>query len=98
MKSVFYSDRKRRILFNKHETTYRWYKYLLSSSLSNKDKLEIQYKLSKLPKDSSISRIRNRCIITGKGNSVSRLYKVTRMVLKELSCKNKISGVKPSSW
>jgi small subunit ribosomal protein S14 len=45
--------------------------------------MEAQYFLSKLPKDSSIVRIRNRSPINGKPRGVLRKYGIDRITFRE---------------
>ena len=57
-----------------------------------------QLKLSKLPKNSSKIRIRNRCAITGRPHGVYRKLKISRIALRELGLEGKIPGMVKSSW
>lgn len=55
-------------------------------------------KLSGLPKDASQTRIKNRCIITNRGQSVYRLFRLSRITLKEFIGLNRIAALRKSSW
>ena len=57
-----------------------------------------QLKLSKLPKNSSKTRIRNRCAITGRPHGVYRKLKISRIALREMASSGKIPGMTKSSW
>ena len=57
-----------------------------------------QLKLSKLPKNSSKIRIRNRCAITGRPHCVYRKLKISRIALREMASSGKIPGMTKSSW
>ena len=57
-----------------------------------------QLKLSKLPKNSSKIRIRNRCAITGRPHGVYRKLKISRIALREMASAGKIPGMTKSSW
>ena len=57
-----------------------------------------QLKLSKLPKNSSKIRIRNRCAITGRPHGVYRKFKISRIALREMASSGKIPGMTKSSW
>ena len=57
-----------------------------------------QLKLSKLPKNSSKIRIRNRCAITGSPHGVYRKFKISRIALREMASSGKIPGMTKSSW
>lgn len=55
-------------------------------------------KLSTLSKDASQVRIKNRCLITNRGQSVYRLFHISRITLKEFVGLNLITGIRKSSW
>lgn len=55
-------------------------------------------KLAALSKDASQTRLKNRCIITNRGQSVYRLFRLSRITLKEFVGLNRISGIRKSSW
>jgi small subunit ribosomal protein S14 len=54
--------------------------------------------LAKLPRDSSASRLHNRCMVTGRARSYYRKFGVSRLVFRELALQGKIPGVVKSSW
>ena len=62
------------------------------------ERFEAQLKLSKLPKNSSKIRIRNRCEITGRPHGVYRKLKISRIALRQLGLEGKIPGMVKSSW
>lgn len=54
--------------------------------------------LAKLPRDSSPTRLRNRCQLTGRSRGVLRKFKICRIMLRELALAGKIPGLKKASW
>lgn len=54
--------------------------------------------LAKLPRDSSPTRLHNRCIMTGRARSYYRKFGVSRLVFRELALQGKIPGIIKSSW
>lgn len=54
--------------------------------------------LRKLPRDSSPTRLRNRCEITGRPRGYLRKFKMSRIAFREYAHKGQIPGVKKSSW
>jgi len=54
--------------------------------------------LQKLPRDSSASRLNNRCNVTGRVRSYYRKFGLSRLVFRELALQGKIPGVVKSSW
>ncbi|MFA5404165.1 MAG: 30S ribosomal protein S14 [Ignavibacteria bacterium] len=54
--------------------------------------------LAKLPRDSSATRLHNRCQVTGRARSYYRKFGVSRLVFRELALQGKIPGIVKSSW
>ena len=55
-------------------------------------------KLAELPRNSSATRIRNRCELTGRPRAYYRKHKLSRIALRELGSKGLIPGLVKSSW
>jgi small subunit ribosomal protein S14 len=55
-------------------------------------------KLAELPRNSSATRIHNRCVITGRPKAYYRKLKMSRIALRELGSKGMIPGLLKSSW
>ena len=55
-------------------------------------------KLAKLPRNSSATRIRNRCEMSGRPRGFYRKHKLSRIALRELGSKGLIPGLVKSSW
>ncbi len=62
------------------------------------ERFAAQLKLSKLPKNSSRIRIRNRCEITGRPHGVYRKLRISRIALRQMASSGKIPGMTKSSW
>lgn len=54
--------------------------------------------LSKLPRNSSKTRLRRICRLTGRSRAVYRKFGVSRIKLRELAHEGKIPGMKKASW
>jgi small subunit ribosomal protein S14 len=55
-------------------------------------------KLTKLPRDSSASRQRNRCAITGRSRGNYRKFGLGRSKLREAAMRGDIPGLHKASW
>ena len=51
-----------------------------------------------LPRDSSASRVRNRCAITGRSRGVYRKFGLGRQKLREATMRGDIPGLGKASW
>lgn len=54
--------------------------------------------LQKLPKNSSPTRLKNRCFATGRPRGYMRDFGLSRIKFRELANEGKIPGVRKSSW
>ncbi|MDF2036536.1 30S ribosomal protein S14 [Cytobacillus oceanisediminis] len=54
--------------------------------------------LRKLPRDSSPTRLKNRCQVTGRPRGYLRKFKMSRIAFREYAHKGQVPGVKKSSW
>ncbi|GIN73426.1 30S ribosomal protein S14 [Bacillus sp. J14TS2] len=54
--------------------------------------------LRKLPRDSSPTRLKNRCEVTGRPRGYIRKFEMSRIAFREYAHKGQIPGVKKSSW
>jgi small subunit ribosomal protein S14 len=99
MKSLIERDKKKRQLVAKYEQKRLILKTLKADrSLSNDIRWVANLELAALPKNSSKTRINNRCILTGRGKAVLRSFRVSRITLRILASYGMISGLKKSSW
>lgn len=55
-------------------------------------------KLRKLPRNSSSTRWKNRCKITGRPRGYLRHFQISRIVFRELASQGEIMGIRKSSW
>jgi small subunit ribosomal protein S14 len=67
-------------------------------SKSMEERFEARLKLAELPRNSSKTRIRNRCEITGRPRAYYRKLGMSRIALRELGSKGLIPGLVKSSW
>tara|TARA_B100001057_G_scaffold280797_1_gene281218 strand:- start:2665 stop:2970 length:306 start_codon:yes stop_codon:yes gene_type:complete len=71
---------------------------IMNKKLPLEERFKAQQKLSKLPRNSSKTRIRNRCEITGRPHGVYRKLRISRIALRQLGLQGKIPGMIKSSW
>jgi small subunit ribosomal protein S14 len=73
-------------------------KIIISTSSTDDDKQLAELKLQKLPRDSSKSRLRNRCNITGRPHGFYRKFGLGRNKLRESVMRGDVPGVTKASW
>ncbi len=67
-------------------------------NLSDQDRFAARLKLAELPRNSSQTRVRNRCEMTGRPRAYYRKLKMSRIALRSMSNEGKIPGMVKSSW
>jgi small subunit ribosomal protein S14 len=67
-------------------------------ALSFEERFALVQQLAELPRNSSKTRVRNRCVVTGRPRAYYRKFGVCRNALRELSAVGLIPGVIKSSW
>jgi len=65
---------------------------------SDEDRWDAVLKLQQLPRDSSVSRKRNRCNITGRPHGFLRKFGMSRIKLREAAMRGEVPGLKKASW
>ena len=69
-----------------------------NGGLEMEERFEARLKLAELPRNSSATRIRNRCGMTGRPRAFYRKMGVSRIALRELGNRGLIPGLVKSSW
>ena len=62
------------------------------------ERFAAQLKLAELPRNSSKTRVRNRCSLTGRPRGYYRKFKLSRIAVRELASSGQIPGMVKSSW
>jgi len=62
------------------------------------ERFAARLKLAQMPRNSSATRIKNRCELTGRPRSYYRKFKLSRIALRELASSGQIPGMVKSSW
>ena len=70
----------------------------LNEALPLEERFAARLKLAQLPRNSSATRIRNRCELTGRPRAFYRKLKLSRIALRELASSGQIPGMVKSSW
>jgi len=65
---------------------------------SMEERFKARLKLAQLPRNSSATRLHNRCQLTGRPHAYYRKLKVSRNMLRELGSNGEIPGLVKSSW
>ena len=85
--SIVARNKKRERLIKKYEARRKEYK-----ETGNFEALQ------KLPRNSSSTRLRSRCTVTGRGRGVYKKFGLCRNIFRQLALEGKIPGIRKASW
>jgi small subunit ribosomal protein S14 len=98
-KSQINRDNKRKKLIAHYaERRAELRKRLNDADVSIEEKIEIQEKFSKLPRNSCPTRLNNRCQVSGRSKSYYKKFAISRIALRELTLRGQLPGMRKSSW
>ena len=69
-----------------------------NQELPMEERFGARLKLAKLPRNSSATRLHNRCQLTGRPHAYYRKLRISRIMLRELGSNGQLPGVVKSSW
>jgi len=96
--SVEKNNRRRRMTAQKGPKRARLKAIARDKTKPMEERFAATLKLAELPRNSSATRIRNRCELTGRPRGFYRKHKLSRIALRELGSKGLIPGLSKSSW
>ncbi len=98
LSSINKNNRRLELSNKYYQKRKRLKKIIMDKKLPLEERFKAQMKLSNLPRNSSKTRVRNRCQITGRPHGVYRKLKISRIALRQLGLEGKIPGMVKSSW
>jgi len=98
-KAKIATNEKKKKLVAKYAPLRKKLKAIISDpESSEEDRYEAVMKLQKLPRNSSPTRVRNRCQVTGRPRGYYRKFAMSRIALRDYGLSGQIPGLTKSSW
>ncbi|WP_374765022.1 30S ribosomal protein S14 [Yunchengibacter salinarum] len=98
-KSAIEKNKRRQRLASKYAAKRAELKAkIYDKSLPEEDRWMASLELAKLPRNSSQTRVRNRCEVTGRPRGYYRKFKMSRIGLRDLGSAGQVPGIVKSSW
>ena len=98
-KSAIEKNERRRQLVQRYAAKRAALKKIANDdSFPPEERFAARLKLAKLPRNSSPSRIRNRCSLSGRPRGFYRKFKLSRIAVRDLASNGRIPGMVKSSW
>ena len=97
--SIIKREEKREKLVAKYAKKYAELKTVSNDAkLSDEERYAARLQLQKLPRNANPTRLRNRCVLTGRGRGTFRMFGLGRNKIRELAFKGDIPGMVKASW
>jgi small subunit ribosomal protein S14 len=97
-KNMIEREKKRSYLVKKFAEKRKSLKEQMVSVMVLKERLKIQFELQRLPRNSSPTRLHNRCMATGRTRGYYRDFGLSRHNLREMALRGLLPGVTKASW
>ena len=92
-------DQRRKKLIAKHAARRAELRAKLGDpNVSMEEKFQVQKLFSKLPRNSCPTRLKRRCVVTGRARSNYRKFGISRIAMRELTLSGQLPGMRKSSW
>jgi len=96
--SIEKNNRRRKMAKNAQPKREKLKAIVADKTKPMEERFAATLKLAAMPRNSSPTRIRNRCELTGRPRSVYRKTKLSRIAMRELGSKGLVPGLVKSSW
>jgi small subunit ribosomal protein S14 len=96
--SIEKNNRRRKMAKNAQAKREKLKAIIADKKKPMEERFAATLKLASLPRNSSPTRVRNRCELTGRPRSVYRKTKLSRIAMRELGSKGLVPGLVKSSW
>lgn len=97
-KSMIERDKKRKQLVEKYAEKRQLLKEQFEQATDPVEKMNFHREIQRLPRNSSPTRVRNRCWATGRPRGFYRDFGLSRNVIREMAHQGLLPGVVKSSW
>jgi small subunit ribosomal protein S14 len=90
--------RREKIVKQKWDKRQSFKKIIIDTTKPIEERLAAVDSLNKMPKNSSVVRLRNRCQFTGRSRGFLRKFKMSRLCFREMALQGLIPGIVKASW
>lgn len=98
LSTVIKAERKKKMFLKLGSKRAELRKAAVNENLTDEERDLAFRKLQKMPRSSSVVRVRNRCALTGRGRGCYRKFGISRIKFRELANEGMIPGVTKASW
>lgn len=92
------NDKRRSMVKSYAEKRAKLKAIIKDQNIPAEERFHAVLKLAELPRNSSKTRVRNRCALSGRPRSYYRKMDLSRIALRDLASRGELPGVVKSSW
>ncbi|MCB1563373.1 MAG: 30S ribosomal protein S14 [Alphaproteobacteria bacterium] len=92
------NDKRRRMVKSYANKRAKLKAIIQDRSVSPEERFQATLQLAELPRNSSKTRVRNRCALSGRPRGYYRKLNLSRIALRDLASRGELPGVVKSSW
>lgn len=92
------NDKRKKLTKSLHRKRSSLKAQIYNKALPLDERFSLVMLMASLPRNSAQTRIRNRCEITGRPRGIYRKFRLSRNMIRELSCKGLLPGLIKASW
>jgi small subunit ribosomal protein S14 len=97
--SLINRDQKRRKLVKKFAKKREELEAILNNPKASEEvRFAARLKIQQLPRNANVTRLRNRCALTGRARGYFRKFGLSRNKLREYAMRGEVPGVVKASW
>ncbi|MBX9805976.1 MAG: 30S ribosomal protein S14 [Alphaproteobacteria bacterium] len=96
--SIEKNNRRKRLVKQAEGRRSALKKIISTKDAPIEDRIMATLKLAEMPRNSSRTRVRNRCLLTGRPRGYHRKFSLSRIALRDLGSAGLIPGIIKSSW
>ncbi|WP_341788288.1 30S ribosomal protein S14 [Rickettsia endosymbiont of Lasioglossum villosulum] len=96
--SIKKNEKRKKLSQSLHNKREKLKNKIYDKNISLEERFSLVMSLAQLSRNSSVTRIRNRCELTGRPRGVIRKFGISRNKLRELSSRGLVPGIIKSSW
>lgn len=89
---------RREKLVAKYAKKHDAIKAKMSVNATPDERMDAMKKMAKMPRNANKTRLHNRCAVTGRARSFSRMFGLCRQQVRTLASEGKLPGLRKSSW
>ena len=92
------NNKRRKLVKSLESKRAKLKKVIADKNAPMEERFAAVLKLAEMPRNSSKTRVRNRCAMTGRPRGNFRKFNLCRVVVRDLASRGELPGVTKSSW